>query len=449
MKKITLTLSAFALIGSAVAQSAYIPTVVEREKANVSLQQRNQFKQASSVRASGPFDLYVEPVGDVMNAKGIDISGSSTTEQDLFLAGVYQDSTVQISSPSSTRYVDDILIGSICDPKSSYLQASFEPIVSKADSYTLDSIFILGSYVKVTPAIDTLYTWIVWGDSTTTTVFSKRANSSIWVAPISTWRTSILGAKINGFIGTAGNKVTAAAPALNKMLIKYPLTDADSSGAGFSKYIGMEVNAVIPAGNVVSAFYTFVPGGSYTTGDVMYSFTGASLSQTVNGFAGIVWGQTDPAVTAVGDYRDHQVDIDGWNMGVSYYKEQRHNVYSSTYNNSMWGNLVSAPVIIYNIYGNSTVAVNDMESQGFSVGSVYPNPSFGQATISFNLLVSADVNVAIYDLSGRMVATQSQSSVAPGIHTMDMDLSALSDGVYFYTFTANGHQVTKKMVIAK
>jgi hypothetical protein len=181
----------------------------------------------------------------------------------------------------------------------------------------------------------------------------------------------------------------------------------------------------------------------------MYSFPGASLSQTVNGFAGIVWGQTDPAVTAVSDYRDHQVDIDGWNMGVSYFKEQRHVVYPSAYINSMWGNLTSAPVITYKIMGNSTVSVNDMQAQGFSVGSVYPNPSFGQATISFNLLVSTDVNVAIYDLSGRMVATQSQSSVAPGIHTMDMDLSALSDGVYFYTFTANGHQVTKKMVIAK
>ena len=82
--------------------------------------------------------------------------------------------------------------------------------------------YILGSYVKVTSAIDTLYTWIVWGDTSSSSLeFTKVPCSTLWVPPISIWRATLIGPKLTGATGGSGNVIKSNVPTSNIMLIKY------------------------------------------------------------------------------------------------------------------------------------------------------------------------------------------------------------------------------------
>lgn len=445
MKKIYSSAIGLLFCGSMIAQTALTPRV-STHAAQMPANAKPSFSVSSSPsRTLGP-KYWVEPVGDVMNAMGYDLTGASTGQsQGHFLTGIFQDSTVTISDPSGTDFMSTILIGSVLDPKSSNLTTDFTPILTSSEGYSIDSLQIIGSYTQVDASVvDTLYTWLVWGDTANTSVFSKRATTSIWVSPISTWRPYILGPKVTGATGAAGNKVKASAPAANMKLIKYALTADDvAQGAGFSNVISIALPtpANIPAGNVVSCFYTFVPGGAYTTGDCAYSFDGAPTAQTVNGFAAMIWNQTSPTVAAVSDYQNQQVDMDGYNMGTTYSAKQRHLVYPATYDNSLFGDLVTAPLIFYSIYSNTSVGVH--ENTANDLISVYPNPSTG--IINVNTGMASKSVVEVYNVVGALVLSKEFT----GATTNTLDLSSFGKGVYTVKVTTNNTVSVKKVSITK
>ena len=449
MKKIYLSLAALFLVGASFGQQVMPKRVSNSEKAHPVQNLKSRFQSNSAAVADQVH--YIEPIGDIMINKGLLLDGSASADQDLFLAANYMDSSVVISSPTSTRNISNILLGTVLDPTAVLLDSLGAGYFSHNDAYNIDSVFILASYVKVTPNPDTLYVWLVWGDTTNTNTWVKRASTDIWLSPLGDWRPNIIGAKVTGYGAGHGNKVTAAAATTNQVLTKYVLTDSDSSQSGFLKFIsvGLSTPAAIPAGNIVSCFYTFVPGGAHNFGDCSYAFTGSTVAQNVNGFGGATWGQTNPAVNAVSDYQDHQVDPDSWNMGASYYNEQRYGVYPAQYNNSMWGDLASAPYIVYRVYGTSTVGVNETSSNGITVKQNTPNPFSKQTTIAYELKDAAAVSFVITDIMGRTVSTFEQGIVSAGKNKFTLNTDGYANGVYFYTLKAGDKTITKKMIISE
>ena len=450
MKKIHTLVGAILLSSLAFAQTNIIFSkningnkAILDTKTKAKLNRNNIMNQKTA--AAGPFAIQVDVVQNVMTQKAVDLT-SANPQENIFITGLFQDSTVMFSSNSGTRPISDIILGTVLDPRSLYLQSSFDPIVSNSDSYTLDSLFILGSYVKKTAATDTLYTWVVWGDSTNTSVFTKMNNASVWPAPISTWRKSVIGPKVTGAIGASGNKVKAAAPASNMRLIKYVLKPEDSTfTSGRVKYKNISVGApiLIPAGSMVSAFYTFVPGGAYINSDCAYNL-GGSTPQTTNGFAAAIWGQSLPAVTAVTDYVNYQVEAKTMCMGVSYDKNQRHAKYSATFNNNVLGDLVSAAVIVYSIYGNSSVGINELAANGATLGQNIPNPFNGESTITYQLAKDANsVLFTVTDVMGRVISSEKGASNT-GSHSIK--LGSYAAGIYYYTLNVDGKTSTKKMI---
>ena len=93
--------------------------------------------------------------------------------------------------------------------------------------------------------------------------------------------------------------------------------------------------------------------------------------------------------------------------------------------------------------------------EGISIPSVvslennYPNPFNPSTKISFALKAEANVNLSVFDVSGRKVSELISSKMAKGEHSVDFNASNLSAGVYYYSINANGFAVTKKMVLAK
>lgn len=79
--------------------------------------------------------------------------------------------------------------------------------------------------------------------------------------------------------------------------------------------------------------------------------------------------------------------------------------------------------------------------------NAYPNPAGDVATVSFTLAEAAQINLVLRDLQGREVAQLAHGQrYEAGLHSMPIDLSDLSAGVYLLQFEAPGTFATKKLV---
>ncbi|MBK6765490.1 MAG: T9SS type A sorting domain-containing protein [bacterium] len=89
----------------------------------------------------------------------------------------------------------------------------------------------------------------------------------------------------------------------------------------------------------------------------------------------------------------------------------------------------------------------------FSLMQNYPNPFNPETNIPFALPVRSNVTLKVYDLLGREVATLANGAFEAGLHTVNLNGSDLSSGVYFYTIKADGGSEsftsTRKLVLMK
>jgi hypothetical protein len=77
-------------------------------------------------------------------------------------------------------------------------------------------------------------------------------------------------------------------------------------------------------------------------------------------------------------------------------------------------------------------AVNEDEAlpYQFGIASVYPNPFNPTTTVNFGLDIASDVNLAVFDLSGRTMATLINGQVPAGLHNATVDAQNWPSGVY-------------------
>lgn len=85
----------------------------------------------------------------------------------------------------------------------------------------------------------------------------------------------------------------------------------------------------------------------------------------------------------------------------------------------------------------------------FVLSQNYPNPFNPTTQISYQLPVTAQVRLEIYDMTGRSIATLVNGQVAAGRHTVNFDASGLSSGVYLYRIQAGSTIITKKLTVVK
>ncbi len=90
----------------------------------------------------------------------------------------------------------------------------------------------------------------------------------------------------------------------------------------------------------------------------------------------------------------------------------------------------------------------------FGLFQNYPNPARDGTVIKFALPARAEVELVVYDLSGRRVATVAKDVRRAGVHEERYGLTddggkPLPAGVYLYRLTAGSDVATKKMVIAR
>ena len=78
-----------------------------------------------------------------------------------------------------------------------------------------------------------------------------------------------------------------------------------------------------------------------------------------------------------------------------------------------------------------------------------PNPVMDITSISFYLPKDGKVKLTVSNTLGQEVMTLSQEDHKKGMHTIAMDASSLSTGVYFYKLEANNTSITKQLTLVK
>jgi hypothetical protein len=85
----------------------------------------------------------------------------------------------------------------------------------------------------------------------------------------------------------------------------------------------------------------------------------------------------------------------------------------------------------------------------FELGVNYPNPFNSSTMIPFTLSRTAEVKVAVYDLSGREVATLFSGKAAAGRHEVSWTGEGFTSGIYFYAIEAAGERQVAKMALIR
>ncbi len=101
--------------------------------------------------------------------------------------------------------------------------------------------------------------------------------------------------------------------------------------------------------------------------------------------------------------------------------------------------------LMYAYYGPVGIEEGEGGSVEYTLGNVIPNPSAGSANISFTLPVSCDVDLDIFDITGRKVAVLAEGVFSSGIH--ETEVSGLTSGIYFCTLRSGDFVDTKTLVV--
>jgi N-acetylneuraminic acid mutarotase len=79
--------------------------------------------------------------------------------------------------------------------------------------------------------------------------------------------------------------------------------------------------------------------------------------------------------------------------------------------------------------------------------SVYPNPFQQSATITYSTVNDASVQIALYDLSGKLMKRLLTEHASSGIHTLSLNSEGLAQGIYLLKFQVNDELIVQKVVI--
>jgi len=94
----------------------------------------------------------------------------------------------------------------------------------------------------------------------------------------------------------------------------------------------------------------------------------------------------------------------------------------------------------------NSIINNDLEN----AVSIYPNPTSGNAVMSFELVKSDVVTVEIFNILGeKVVNVLNKKQLSAGTQNINIVANELNAGVYFVKFTIGGNSVTKQIVITK
>lgn len=101
------------------------------------------------------------------------------------------------------------------------------------------------------------------------------------------------------------------------------------------------------------------------------------------------------------------------------------------------------------VTGGSATKNEDLVVNKFSLSQNFPNPFNPATKIGYQIAENAIVNLTVFDVFGREVATLVNEAKAAGNYHVTFSGKNLPSGIYFYKLQAGSQAFTRKMVLAK
>jgi hypothetical protein len=114
-----------------------------------------------------------------------------------------------------------------------------------------------------------------------------------------------------------------------------------------------------------------------------------------------------------------------------------------------WFFTTNCPMVRLNLDPNAetTMSVEDIAGEGFTLGRAYPNPAAGNTRIDFTLEAAADVTLEVTSMTGAIVRSMDLGVQPAGNQRAVLDLEGLTAGMYTYTISVDGARATRKLIV--
>jgi hypothetical protein len=87
--------------------------------------------------------------------------------------------------------------------------------------------------------------------------------------------------------------------------------------------------------------------------------------------------------------------------------------------------------------------------KNFSLQQNYPNPFNPSTIINYQLSMTSDVELSIYNLLGQKVAVLVSEKQTAGRHLVEWNASGFPSGIYYYQLEAGDYREIKKMILLR
>ena len=92
--------------------------------------------------------------------------------------------------------------------------------------------------------------------------------------------------------------------------------------------------------------------------------------------------------------------------------------------------------------------INEISSNDkISISQNYPNPFSKETSVVVTLKENTKVSLDVFNTIGQKVITQNQQELSIGTHTLKIDGTTLTPGIYFYTVKAGNSSISRKMIV--
>jgi hypothetical protein len=120
-------------------------------------------------------------------------------------------------------------------------------------------------------------------------------------------------------------------------------------------------------------------------------------------------------------------------------------VFIAFYHASFDDNLIS--IDDFMIRGNNTPVGIANESKGDIKLNVFPNPAADNAQVNYTLTEETNVIISIYDVAGKLIASENKGSQTAGRHFSAVNTAAMANGFYTVSIQTNSGTTTTKMIV--
>jgi hypothetical protein len=323
-------------------------------------------------------------------------------------------------------------VGQMFDPKSDLFAEPEAPALSRFNRYTVDSLIFFYKYQNFNPgSVDTLLVQFYNADKISRLFY--RANGLV------------VGYSDNPTYDKA-NKIGVSTSSMKILLTEADNTDSffRTTFASFGDFQQLALPAAInvPENRTFGYTVTYLPGVSANMGDtIIYSGTPTSQypKKKLNTFQPRLFQENDN----LGDT--------SYNYALVSFSSTRYSTRTTEWFGGSPGingsKKLSTDAMFKVRYYN--LSAKDINSQGYGLGNVYPNPvkAGSDINIEFALGRGENVNIDLFNVLGSKLANISHDKFKAGDNSVTFNTGDLAPGVYVYTLTAGPFKSSKKFTV--